>query len=126
VRIAPPFLPPYHSDPAARDFQSSIPVEALLQGCHLDVQGLLQQQFLSSPAVQYFGLLPRSSTVVSSSSTVVSSIRSTRSNTTQVINCVLTSYPERAWVRGYLCSGFSHQKIMTTVQSHSLVPSPVY
>ena len=48
VRIVPPFLPPHHSDPAARDFQSSIPVEALLRGCHLDVQGLLQQQFLSS------------------------------------------------------------------------------
>ena len=30
VRIAPPSLPPHHSDPAARDFQSSIPVEALL------------------------------------------------------------------------------------------------
>ena len=29
MRIAPPSLPLYHSDPAARDFQSSIPVEAL-------------------------------------------------------------------------------------------------
>ena len=58
MRIAPPSLPPHHSDPAARDFQSSIPVEALLRGCHLDVQCLLQQQFLSSAAVQYCGLLP--------------------------------------------------------------------
>ena len=58
VRIAPPSLPPHHSDPATRDFQSSIPVEALLRGCHLDVQCLLQQQFLSSAAVQYCGLLP--------------------------------------------------------------------
>jgi len=38
VRIAPPFLPPHHSDPVAKDFQSSIPVEALLRGCHLDVR----------------------------------------------------------------------------------------
>ena len=53
MRIAPPSLLPHHSDPAARDFQSSIPVEALLRGCHLDVQCLLQQQFLSSAAVQY-------------------------------------------------------------------------
>ena len=30
VRIGPPFLPPHHSKLAARDFQSSIPVEALL------------------------------------------------------------------------------------------------
>ena len=30
VRIAPPSLPPHHSGPATRDFQSSIPVEALL------------------------------------------------------------------------------------------------
>ena len=58
VRIAPPFLPPHHSDPAARDFQSSFPVEVLLLGCHLDVQGLLQQQFLSSAVVKYCGLLP--------------------------------------------------------------------
>ena len=36
MRIAPPSLPPHHSDPAARDFQSSIPVEALLRGCHLE------------------------------------------------------------------------------------------
>ena len=33
VRIAPPSLPPHHSDPAARDFQSSILVEALSSGC---------------------------------------------------------------------------------------------
>ena len=46
VRIAPPFLPSHHSDPAARDFQSSIPVETLLRGCHLDVQCLLQQTLL--------------------------------------------------------------------------------
>ena len=30
-----------HSGPATRDFQSPTPVEALLWGCHLDVQGLL-------------------------------------------------------------------------------------
>ena len=58
VRIAPPFLPPHHSDPVARDFLSSIPVEALLWGCHLDVQGLLHQQLLSSAMVQHCGLLP--------------------------------------------------------------------
>ena len=58
MRIVPPSLPPHHSDPATRDFQSSIPVEALLRGCHLDVQCLLQQQSLSSAAVQYCGLLP--------------------------------------------------------------------
>ena len=58
VRIAPPSLPPHHSDPAARDFQSSIPVEALIWGCHLDVQSLLQQQLLSSAVVQHCGLLP--------------------------------------------------------------------
>ena len=29
VRIAPPSLPPHHSGPATRDFQSSISVEAL-------------------------------------------------------------------------------------------------
>ena len=44
MRIVPPSLPPHHSDPATRDFQSSIPVEALLRGCHLDVQCFLQQQ----------------------------------------------------------------------------------
>ena len=58
MRIAPSSLPPHHSDPAARDFQSSIPVEVLLRGCHLDVQGLLQQQFLSFAAVKHCGLLP--------------------------------------------------------------------
>ena len=36
VRIAPPSLPPHHSGPATRDFQSSISVEALLHRCHLD------------------------------------------------------------------------------------------
>ena len=36
----------HHRDPATRDFQSSISVEALLLGCHLDVEGLLQQQLL--------------------------------------------------------------------------------
>ena len=43
MRIAPPSLPPHHSGPATRDFQSSISVEALLRGYHLDVQGLLRQ-----------------------------------------------------------------------------------
>ena len=38
VRIAPPSLPPHHSSPATRDFQSSISVEALFHRCHLDVQ----------------------------------------------------------------------------------------
>ena len=36
----------HHRDPATRDFQSSISVETLLLGCHLDVEGLLQQQLL--------------------------------------------------------------------------------
>ena len=58
VRIAPPSLPPHHSGPATREFQSSISVEALLWGCHLDVQGLLHQQLLSSAMVQHRGLLP--------------------------------------------------------------------
>ena len=44
MRIAPPSLPPHHSGPATRDFQSSISVEALFHRCHLDVQGLLHQQ----------------------------------------------------------------------------------
>ena len=39
VRIAPPSLPPHHSGPTTREFQSSIPVEALLCRCHLNVQG---------------------------------------------------------------------------------------
>ena len=38
MRIAPPSLPPHHSGPATRDFQSSISVEALFHRCHLDVQ----------------------------------------------------------------------------------------
>ena len=53
MRIAPPSLPPNHSGPATRDFQSSISVEALFHRCHLDVQGLLHQQLLSSAMVQY-------------------------------------------------------------------------
>ena len=51
VRVAPPSLPPHHSDPATRDFQSFILVEALFHRCHLDVQGLLHQQLLSSAMV---------------------------------------------------------------------------
>ena len=35
VRIAPPSLPPHHSSPTTRDFQSSISVEVHLWGCHL-------------------------------------------------------------------------------------------
>ena len=58
VRIAPPSLPPHHSSPATRDFQSSISVEAFFHRCHLDVQGLLHQQLLFSAIVQYGGLLP--------------------------------------------------------------------
>ena len=61
MRIAPPSLPPHHSGPPTRDFQSSISVEALLCRCHLDVQGLLHQQLLSSAMssamVQYGDLL---------------------------------------------------------------------
>ena len=64
VRIAPPSLPPHHSGPATRDFQSSISVEALFHRCHLDVQGLLHQQLLSSAMVQYGGLLPVDRVVV--------------------------------------------------------------
>ena len=56
VRIAPPSQP-HHSGPATRDFQSSISVETLFHRCHLDVQGLLYQQLLSSTMVQY-GVLP--------------------------------------------------------------------
>ena len=44
--------------PAARDFQSSISVEAFLCSHHLDVQGLLHQQLLSPAMVQCGGLLP--------------------------------------------------------------------
>ena len=58
VWIAPPSMRPHHSGPATRDFQSSILVEVLLWGCHLDVQGLLHQQLLSSAMVQHCGLLP--------------------------------------------------------------------
>ena len=58
VRIAPPSLPPHHSGPAARDFQSSILVVALFCRCRLDVQGLLHQQLLAPAMVQYGGLLP--------------------------------------------------------------------
>ena len=64
VRIAPPSLPPHHSGPATRDFHSSISVEVLLRGCHLDVQGLLHQQLLFSAMVQYGGLLPVDRVVV--------------------------------------------------------------
>ena len=38
--------------------QSSILVEALLWGCHLDVHGLFLQQFLSSAVIQYCCLFP--------------------------------------------------------------------
>ena len=48
VRIAPPTLPPHHSSPPTRDFQSSISVEVLLCGYHLEVQGLLHQQHCNS------------------------------------------------------------------------------
>ena len=40
ARIAPSSLPSHHSGPATRDFQSSISVETVLRGYHLDVQGL--------------------------------------------------------------------------------------
>ena len=56
MRIAPPSLPPHHSGPATRDFQSSISVEELFHSCHLDVQVLLHQQLLSSAMFQYGGL----------------------------------------------------------------------
>jgi len=58
VRIASPSLPPHHSSLATREFQSSISVEMLVRGYHLDVQGLLHQQLQSSAMVQYSGLLP--------------------------------------------------------------------
>ena len=45
------------SNLATTDFQSTILVEVLLQGCHLGVQGLLHQQLLSSTMVQHCGLL---------------------------------------------------------------------
>ena len=58
VRIAPLSLPSHHSSPATRDFQSSISVEMLLWGCHLDVQALLHRQLLSFTMVQHYGLFP--------------------------------------------------------------------
>ena len=64
VRIAPLSLPPHHSGSATRDFHSSISVEALLCGYHLDVQALLHQQLLSSAVVQYGGLLQVDQVVV--------------------------------------------------------------
>ena len=64
VMIVPPSLPPHHSGPATEDFQFSISVEALLWGCHLDVQGLLHQQLLSSVVVQHCCLLPVDEVVV--------------------------------------------------------------
>ena len=57
VRIAPPSLPPHHSSPATRNFKSSTSVEMLLRAYHLDVQGILHQQLLSSAMVQYSGFL---------------------------------------------------------------------
>ena len=54
VRIAPPSLPPHHSGPATRDFQSSISVEVLFHRCHLDVQGLLYQQLQMTPVEERF------------------------------------------------------------------------
>ena len=64
VRIAAPSLPPHYSRPATREFQSSILVELLLRVYHLDVQGLLRQQLLSSAIVQCGGLLPVDRVVV--------------------------------------------------------------
>ena len=46
------------------NFQSSISIEVLLWGYHLDVQGLLHQQLLLSAMVQYGGLLPVDRVVV--------------------------------------------------------------
>jgi len=63
-RITPPSLPSHHRSPATRDFQSYISVEALFHRCHLDVQGLLYQQHLSSAMVQYGGFLPVDQVVV--------------------------------------------------------------
>ena len=51
----------HHSGPATRDFQSSISVEALLWGCHLDLQGL---QCAGPPMLdhgrgqEYWGVVP--------------------------------------------------------------------
>ena len=54
---APDCLPPHHSGPATTDFQSSTSVEACFWGRHMDVQGLLHQQLLSSTMVKCCGLL---------------------------------------------------------------------
>ena len=64
VRIAPPSLPPHHCSPVSKDFQSSISVEALLQGCHLDAQSLLHQQLLPPAMIQHKCLLPLDRVVV--------------------------------------------------------------
>ena len=64
VKITPLSLPPHHSGSATRDFHSSISVETLLCGYHLDVQALLHQQLLSSAVVQYSVLLPMDQVVV--------------------------------------------------------------
>ena len=48
VRIAPPSLPPHHSNPATRNFQFSIPVEVLLWGWHLVLLGLNQSICIST------------------------------------------------------------------------------
>ena len=50
-------LPASSRSSATRDFKYSILVEALLWGCHLDVQDLLHQQLLSSTMIQHCGLL---------------------------------------------------------------------
>ena len=42
AKTAPSCLPSHQSGPATRDFQSSILVEVVLHGYHLDVQGLFQ------------------------------------------------------------------------------------
>jgi len=49
VRIAPPFLPPHHSDPAARDFQSSDVIE-----CYA----------LNTPQKITNGLCPKATTIL--------------------------------------------------------------
>ena len=54
--LTPPSLPRYHSGPATWNFQSSISVEVLPQGCHQDVQGLLHQQLLFFAMIQNYGL----------------------------------------------------------------------
>ena len=50
-------LSPWLLITAVRQPGTSIPVEALLCRCHLDVQGLVHQQLPSSTVVQYGGLL---------------------------------------------------------------------